>query len=121
MLVVSSVLSSSSDLASPRHKTPSVAARAAILLRRAGKLLAALNSIWIVLACLFQFTGFYDTCWCTSSVLYLGARAYSVTILTALDVEALWSPVVAGTVLASGAVVGFVAFANVLLDPGAGR
>ncbi|KAJ6553485.1 hypothetical protein DFH09DRAFT_1166747 [Mycena vulgaris] len=117
IVVISSLLSS---IVSPRseHAPDSLLlVRAAILLRRVGKILAALNSIWIVLICLFQFIGVYDTCWCSSSFLYLGSRAYSVWILTPMDIQALWYPTVGGTVLACGVVVGFIGFTNVLLDP----
>jgi hypothetical protein len=40
-----------------------------IFLRRLGNLLATANAIWIFVVCLFQFGGFFDRCWCDSSVL----------------------------------------------------
>ncbi|KAJ7112476.1 hypothetical protein C8R44DRAFT_710993 [Mycena epipterygia] len=115
MLVVSSVLTSTNHEASKsrRHSRSVVVA---IFLRRSGKLLAASNAVWLVLLCVLQFIGVYDTCWCNSSVLYLGRRAYSIWILTPSDIDAMWYPVAGATVLASGVVVAFVAFANVLLD-----
>ncbi|KAJ7612000.1 hypothetical protein DFH06DRAFT_1243856 [Mycena polygramma] len=118
MLILSSVLSSATP--NPRSTRTRASPRVggtAVLLRRAGKILAAMNAAWIVLTCLFQFTGLYDTCWCNSTVLYLGVRAYSVWILTPADIVAFWYPVVGGTVLASGVVVAFVAFINVILEP----
>ncbi|KAF8206843.1 hypothetical protein K438DRAFT_1904917 [Mycena galopus ATCC 62051] len=93
-------------------------AQTAVFLRRSGKYLAAMNSAWIVLLCLCQFAGVYDTCWCSGVVLALGrARAYTIWILTPTDIAALWYPVVGGTVLASVSVAIFLVFTNILLDP----
>ncbi|KAJ7896519.1 hypothetical protein B0H13DRAFT_2522979 [Mycena leptocephala] len=117
MLVLSSILSFATHSESTHSRSSPLRERAAIWLRRLGKLLAAVNATWIVLVCLFQFTGVYDTCWCNSSVLYLGKRAYSVWILTPADIAAFWYPVVGGTVLASGVVIIFIAFVNLLLEP----
>ncbi|KAJ6589768.1 hypothetical protein B0H19DRAFT_924057 [Mycena capillaripes] len=112
MLILSSFLSWHS-----RSRTSPLAARAAVFLRRSGKILAAMNAAWIVSTCFFQFTGVYDSCFCTSSVIYLGARAYSVSILTTAEIDALWYPVVGATLLAGGVVIVFIAFVNVLREP----
>ncbi|KAJ7789093.1 hypothetical protein B0H14DRAFT_2945877 [Mycena olivaceomarginata] len=112
-LVISSVLSS---VPHPR-KRPRLA-RTAVFLRRSGKCLTAMNSAWIVLICIFQFLGVYDTCWCSGGVLSLGrARAYTIWILTPTDIAALWYPIVGGTVLSSVSVAIFLIFTNILLDP----
>ncbi|KAJ7327535.1 hypothetical protein DFH08DRAFT_710349 [Mycena albidolilacea] len=102
-LVASSVLSFLPPPPPPYPRKPHGIARAqtaSVLLRRAGKALAALNAIWLVLICLFQFSGVYDRCWCISSILHLGSRAYAVSILTPADIAAFWYPVVGATVLA---------------------
>ncbi|KAG8856554.1 hypothetical protein FRB91_000607 [Serendipita sp. 411] len=39
----------------------------AVCLRLLGKLLACLNSTWIILHCLFEFTRFYDRCYCQTN------------------------------------------------------
>jgi hypothetical protein len=86
MLVTSSFLTyySTSLSRSPDKPTliPTSAKLAGILaaiLRRVGKLSAAMNAIWIVLACVFQFSSFFDRCYCNSSVLGRGSsRAYSI-------------------------------------------
>jgi hypothetical protein len=140
MLVLSSIFSFATHSESTRSRSSPLREHAAIWLRRLGKLLAAVNATWIVLVCLFQFTGVYDTCWCNSSVLYLGKHAYSVWIFTPADIAAFWYPVVGGTVLArlvgcallfestielrefsfwlfSGVVIIFIAFVNLLLEP----
>ncbi|KAJ7458898.1 hypothetical protein FB451DRAFT_1341766 [Mycena latifolia] len=72
----------------------------AIMTRRAAKTLACFNAIWIVLSCAFQLAGVYKTCWCNSSRLYLGSRAYNVMILTELDMHNYLTPIVASTALA---------------------
>ncbi|KAJ6474232.1 hypothetical protein C8R45DRAFT_1160437 [Mycena sanguinolenta] len=113
LFFISSVLSSVPDLRNRPHL-----AQAAVFLRRSGKCLAAMNAAWIVLLCLFQFAGVYDTCWCSGVVLVFGrARAYTIWILTPTDIAALWYPVAGGTVLASVSVVIFLVFTNILLDP----
>ncbi|KAJ7488090.1 hypothetical protein FB451DRAFT_1226406 [Mycena latifolia] len=118
LLILSSFLSSVTlPPDSPRSRTAPRPGRTAVLLRRSGKILAGMNSIWIVLICLFQFTGVYDNCWCNSSHLYLGARAYSVEIFTSADIAALWYPVVGATLLTSGVVILFIAFVIVLREP----
>lgn len=65
------------------------AVRASVALRRLGKTLATLNAIWIVMACLFQFSSFFDRCWCDSDVLGLGKKAYTVLQMTDADIVPL--------------------------------
>jgi hypothetical protein len=64
-----------------------VARTAAILLRRIGKVVAALNAVWGVLVCLLEFGGFFSRCWCNSNVLSLGANAYTVLALSDQDLR----------------------------------
>ncbi|KAJ7916191.1 hypothetical protein B0H13DRAFT_1998538 [Mycena leptocephala] len=71
-----------------------------IILRRLGKILASLNTVWIILACLFQFGSVFDRCWCNSSVFYLGKNAYDVIEVGPEDVAALNSPWIGGVALA---------------------
>ncbi|KAJ7257662.1 hypothetical protein C8J57DRAFT_1721033 [Mycena rebaudengoi] len=114
LLVISSGLTSMI----PEHGIPArqrTVINLGTTLRRMGKVLAAMNAVWIVLVCVFQFIGLYDTCWCTSSAFSLRSRAYSVTILTPADISGLWTPVVGGTILASGSVFLFVGIVNILL------
>jgi hypothetical protein len=82
-----------------RHRLPYVA-NAAILLRRAAKVLAGANAIWIVLACALQFAGVYDNCWCNSAVISLGPRAYVVMWSTEEEIQNWWKPLVRFTVFA---------------------
>ncbi|KAJ7139089.1 hypothetical protein C8R44DRAFT_301108 [Mycena epipterygia] len=89
-----------------------------IILRRLGKVLATVNAIWIILACLFQFGSFFDRCWCNSSVFYLGKRAFNVIDVTSSDVLDLNAPWLGGVFLASGCAIIFMAFVNMMMiDP----
>ncbi|EJD38896.1 hypothetical protein AURDEDRAFT_116328 [Auricularia subglabra TFB-10046 SS5] len=47
-------------------------------LRVSGKVLASCNAVWLVTLCIFQFSGFYSTCYCMSSAWSRGANAYVV-------------------------------------------
>jgi hypothetical protein len=73
-----------------------------IILRKTGKFLAALNAAWIVAACLFQFSSFFDRCLCNSSVFSLGTRAYNAIDLLPSDIAGLNAPWIGGVALASG-------------------
>lgn len=73
-----------------------------IILRKTGKILAALNAAWIVAACLFQFSSFFDRCLCNSSVFSLGTRAYNAIDLLPSDIAGLKAPWIGGVALASG-------------------
>ncbi|KAE9388405.1 hypothetical protein BT96DRAFT_981079 [Gymnopus androsaceus JB14] len=87
-----------------------------IVIRRFGKTLAAVNAVWILAACMFQFSSFYDRCWCDSSVLGLGAKAYNVVAVTNEDIDTMRAAWIGGVILASGSAGIFVGFINVFLD-----
>ncbi|KAJ7198831.1 hypothetical protein GGX14DRAFT_373797 [Mycena pura] len=88
-----------------------------IILRRTGKCLAALNSIWIVLACLLQFSSFLDRCFCNSSVFSLGKHAYNAIDISAKDVALMNVPWIGGVALACGCAFLFMGFVNILINP----
>ncbi|KAJ6568460.1 hypothetical protein B0H10DRAFT_2168855 [Mycena sp. CBHHK59/15] len=103
------------------HRTYARATRLAgvlaIVLRRLGKLLGAANAAWIVVACVFQFASFWDRCYCNSSVLGLGARAYNVIQLVPADTAAMKAAWAGAVVLAGGCAALFVAFVNIFINP----
>ncbi|KAK7052429.1 hypothetical protein R3P38DRAFT_3306158 [Favolaschia claudopus] len=135
MMVTSSVLAHYSTFTvsfKGRYKhttTTRLAGVLSILLRRMGKVLASLNTVWIILTCLFQFGSFFDRCWCDSSVFYLGAKnAYNVIDLGVQDVSSLNAPWIGGShspsltqdlshSLISGCALVFLGFVNVLINP----
>ncbi|KAJ7176500.1 hypothetical protein C8R46DRAFT_1346538 [Mycena filopes] len=94
-----------------------VAGAASIVLRRVGKVLAACNAMWIVLACIFQFSSFFDRCYCNSSVLGLGSFAYDVIQLVPADIATMKAAWIGGVALAGGSCILFVLFVNLFVDP----
>ena len=48
----------------------------AVILRTLGKTIAVLNSVWICVHCVFQFTSIYDNCWCNANAAILGQSGY---------------------------------------------
>ncbi|KAJ7832192.1 hypothetical protein B0H13DRAFT_2256539 [Mycena leptocephala] len=94
-----------------------IAGSLAIVLRRVGKVLAACNAVWIVLACIFQFSSFFDRCYCNSSVLGLGRLAYDVIQLVPADISALKTAWIGGVALAGGSSILFVVFVNIFINP----
>jgi hypothetical protein len=68
--------------------------RLAVLMRFFGKSVAVINAIWIILSSIFELIGFYESCWCTGTVLGLGNRAWVVLFVSGdkmrEDAEASW-------------------------------
>jgi hypothetical protein len=54
----------------------------AVLFRGIGKLLAYLNSIWILIYCIFVFSGLYEQCYCQAAGIQRGDNGW-ITFLTA--------------------------------------
>ncbi|RPD54031.1 hypothetical protein L227DRAFT_596119 [Lentinus tigrinus ALCF2SS1-6] len=81
-----------------------VASTLAVILRRMGKILASLNTAWIIAANIAQFSNFFNRCWCNSCALSLGSRAFN-------------SGWIGGIVLATGCALSLVSFIHILLDP----
>lgn len=107
MLVISSGLAHYSTQAATDIEGNPVYTRAtrmaglvSILLRRVGKCLATCNALWIVLACIFQFSSFFDRCYCNSSVLGLGSFAYDVIQLVPADISTMKTAWIGGVALA---------------------
>ncbi|EMD96720.1 hypothetical protein COCC4DRAFT_199117 [Bipolaris maydis ATCC 48331] len=68
--------------------------RLAVLMRLFGKSIAIINATWIILSSVFELIGFYESCWCTGTVLGLGNRAWVVLFVSGDkmrdDAEASW-------------------------------
>jgi hypothetical protein len=77
-----------------------IAGALSIALRRLGKVVATCNALWIVLACIFQFSSFFDRCYCNSSVLGLGSLAYDVIQLVDADISTMKAAWIGGVALA---------------------
>ncbi|KAF8066929.1 hypothetical protein FPV67DRAFT_1216579 [Lyophyllum atratum] len=118
LLVLSSFLSHYATTTT-HHVFPSahLARRISIALRIIGKVIASCNAIWIILACLFQFANFYNRCYCNSSVIGLGSKAYSVLQITQDDIPFMrlcWTIGVAG---AAGSAAIFMLFVTIFINP----
>ncbi|KAJ7148638.1 hypothetical protein C8R43DRAFT_512551 [Mycena crocata] len=94
-----------------------VTALLSIVLRRVGKVLAAINAVWIVLACILQFSSFFDRCYCNSSVLGRGSFAYDVIQLVPTDISTMKAAWIGGVALAAGCSILFIVFVNIFINP----
>ncbi|KAJ7856660.1 hypothetical protein B0H14DRAFT_710056 [Mycena olivaceomarginata] len=94
-----------------------IAGALSIVLRRLGKVVATCNALWIVLACIFQFSSFFDRCYCNSSVLGLGRLAYDVIQLVDADISTMKAAWIGGVALAGGSSILFVGFVNIYINP----
>jgi len=90
----------------------------ATFLRRLSIMAASFNSLWIILTCMFEFTNFYSTCYCNSSVLGRGSQyAYNIIIPTEHDYDRIRAAWIGGFVLAGGCVVLYLIFLHLMLEP----
>ncbi|RDB30039.1 hypothetical protein Hypma_013864 [Hypsizygus marmoreus] len=119
LLVLSSLLSHYAMTTPHASGKPSVriARLSSIAFRRLGKLVATCNAIWIVMTCLFQFTNFFDRCYCNSSVLGRGFNSYNVVEFMANDILGMRGAWIGGVVLAAGSATMFVVFVNLFINP----
>ena len=88
-----------------------------IIFRYLGKVLATFNATWILLACMFQFTNFYDRCYCNSSVFWLRNHAYNVISIGNDDLSALKDTWIGGAFMAAGSAIVYVLFIYVYINP----
>jgi len=94
-----------------------VAEGLATFLRRLSILVAGLNTLGIVLACVFQFSNFYSTCYCNSSVLGRGVQDAYIIIAAGYNFNHMKGPWIGGIVLAGGCVFVFLFFLHLMLEP----
>ncbi|KAG1769634.1 hypothetical protein EDD22DRAFT_1048049 [Suillus occidentalis] len=118
MLLISSILAHYSAASSYRASlSECVALICSHSLRRLGKLLAIANSLWVVLMCILQYSGFYHTCFCSSNMIHRGNTAAYITIIETTTQAALAKAAWIGALfLACTSVSAFVALVNLLLD-----
>jgi hypothetical protein len=75
--------SQQSKCAEPSH----LLAAGGVVFRVLGKTLASLNGVFIVAGCILEFVGLYESCFCKSSHLGLGGRAYVSFLSTEESVQ----------------------------------
>jgi hypothetical protein len=116
MLLTSSILTYYSTNAPPHsfrgHAILVQVARwLSIFLRRFGKLIATLNAVWIVATGLFQFSGFYDRCFCNSNIMAVGRdAAYVIISLESVEMGNMRVAQIGGFSLAAVASMIFAVF-----------
>jgi hypothetical protein len=119
LLLTSSILAHYSAAYSRQMPEP-LSARIALglshWLRWTGKLLAIANSAVVILASVFQYSSFYDRCYCNSSVFSRGGDAYAVIIETAAQAAQAKSAWIGAVALACVSAAGFLGLLNVLVD-----
>jgi hypothetical protein len=120
MLLLSSILAHHSASQPVYFNRAPLSARVALAsshwLRMTGKLLAIVNSVWLVTLCIFQYSSFYDTCYCKSSVIGRGGAAYSVIIESTAQVAQVKATWIGTLALASTSALIFLGLFNILLD-----
>jgi len=83
-----------------------------VTLNTSGKVLATLNTFWVLCCSTLQFANVFDTCYCNSSVTGLGVdKAFNVLLLTREDrtyVAGVWEGGVIMTLVSAGLFVIFV-------------
>lgn len=116
LLVAASILSHYATTSRPGGNTWAIQ-WLSIVLRRIGKTLAAINAVFVLMFSMFQFTNVFQRCYCNSSVLMLGAKAYNVLELSSNDLSIMKDAWIAAVFLASGAATFFWFFINLFIEP----
>jgi hypothetical protein len=96
----------------------SICANLSIALRRLAKFFAIINTVWVLTTSIFQFTNFFNRCYCNSSVLGHGSlKAYDVISNTPEDLRNITHAWVGALILAGASAVSFVFGVNLWIDP----
>jgi hypothetical protein len=117
MLLISSILAHySAGHSDPESVFKLVPLALSVCLRRMGKLLAIANSLWVIVTCVLQYSDFYDTCFCNSSMISRGQAAYITIIETSAQAflaKVAWYGALS---LSLGSAAAFVILIFLLLD-----
>ncbi|KIJ46523.1 hypothetical protein M422DRAFT_226773 [Sphaerobolus stellatus SS14] len=89
----------------------------AITTRRIGKVIASFNAIWVLASCLFQFSNFYNQCFCNSSIFSLWDHAYVVISFDGADAAAYKKAWIGGVCLAGSTAFIFTSFVALFVNP----
>ncbi|KAJ3759523.1 hypothetical protein EV360DRAFT_82040 [Lentinula raphanica] len=100
------------------HLRASFAGTMSIIIRRLGKVLAAVNAIGLILICVFQFSAFFDRCYCDSSALGRGvANAFFVIKLNPEDLDPMRGAWIGGVFMAVISALVYMCFITMCLKP----
>jgi len=106
-----------SGVPDPGFNSANLAKGLATFLRRLSVFAAGCNALGIVLICVFQFSNFYSTCYCNSSVLGRGSKAaYSILATGNFGYDQMKGGWIGGVVLAGGCVFMFLFFLHLVLE-----
>ncbi|KIJ53265.1 hypothetical protein M422DRAFT_775874 [Sphaerobolus stellatus SS14] len=84
--------------------------------RRLGKSIAYFNAVWVILTCVFQFSNFYDRCYCNSSIFAWHGEAYAVIQFTQSDISSTRLAWIGGVILAGSSAGIFTFVLTMLMD-----
>ncbi|KAG1763941.1 hypothetical protein EDD22DRAFT_1042698 [Suillus occidentalis] len=121
MLLMSSILAHHSAAYSgqlSRSASARIALALSHFLRWMGKLCAVINFFLVICACLFQYSNFYDRCFCNSSVFSrgLGGGAYAVIIESPAQIAQAQTAWIGALILACSSSSIFLVLVYLLLD-----
>jgi hypothetical protein len=104
------------DPSRSRLNSANLAENLATVLRRLSTFAAFGNTLCIILACVFQFSDFYSTCYCNSSVLGRGAQYAFNIIAPGYDYDGTRAAWIGGIILASGYAMLFLLALHLILE-----
>ncbi|KAJ7749811.1 hypothetical protein DFH07DRAFT_922912 [Mycena maculata] len=91
-----------------------VLAALAVITRGAGKVIAISNALWLVVSSFMENMGMFETCWCQTCAVQLGADGWTPVFKAAIDLRAVAGGVWIGgftmSMLVSLFVAGFFAY-----------
>jgi len=86
-------------------------------LRRLSIFAASCNSLWIIHVCIFEFSNYYSTCYCNSSVLGRGVQhAYNLIITAGHDYGHTRTAWAGGFVFAGGCAALYLLFLSLMVE-----
>jgi len=120
MLLASSILTyystnTSADSPSGHVILVRVAYWLSIFLRRLGKLVAVFNAAWIVVIGFFQFSSFYNRCFCNSNIMGFGKNAYVIISLASDELGDIRAAQIGGFFFSAGAAMIFAGLVRLMI------
>ncbi|KAF9523983.1 hypothetical protein CPB83DRAFT_949095 [Crepidotus variabilis] len=118
VMLLSSILSHYAVTTDPQRAfSVRIAKGASIMLRRLGKCVASVNAIGLVVICVLQFGNVFDRCYCNSSKLTLGDKAYMVIQFRQDDIDDMTQAWAGGVVLSGITTIVFYLLVNLFVEP----
>jgi len=86
-----------------------------IFLRRLGKLIAIFNAGWIIVIGFFQFSSFYNRCFCNSNMMGFGKNAYVIISLVSDELGDIRAAQIGGFFFSAGAAMIFAGLVRLMI------